>query len=154
MARKSFDIAIVGAGILGVTTAFWISQLYDCTVAILDQAGEVAFHTSSRNTGVIHRPFYLNPKTKRVFAFSAERSYPLWKELARSYGLPWKEIGTIEVAYRESDLPTLGDLPFESGFRLETRCFNPQFHFAPGSFHLCLECFPQRYRAIDERDKT
>jgi L-2-hydroxyglutarate oxidase len=104
---KLFDVAIVGGGVLGVTAAYWLSQLYDCSITIIDLAPDVAAHTSSRNTGVIHRPFYLNPETKRVFAVSAERSYPMWRSLARRFGLPWSEVGTLEVALREEDVATL-----------------------------------------------
>jgi len=103
----AYDIAIVGGGVLGVTMAYWLSQLYDCSIAVVDLGAEVASHTSTRNTGVIHRPFYLNPETKKVFATSAERSYPMWTELARRDGLPWREVGTLEVAVREEDVATL-----------------------------------------------
>jgi L-2-hydroxyglutarate oxidase len=104
---KAVDIVVVGGGVLGVTIAFWLSQLYECSIAILDLAGEVASHTSTRNTGVIHRPFYLNPDTKKLFAVSAEKSYPMWRLLAKEFGLPWKEVGTLEVALREKDVATL-----------------------------------------------
>jgi L-2-hydroxyglutarate oxidase len=102
-----FDVAIVGAGVLGATIAYWLSQLYDCSIALIDQAQGVAFHTSTRNTGVIHRPFYLNPETKRVFAVSAELSYPLWHDLAKRFGLPWRQVGTLEVALDDENVSTL-----------------------------------------------
>ena len=105
--RKDVDILVVGAGVLGVTTAYWLSCLYDCRILLVDRERGVARHTSSRNTGVIHRPFYLNPETKRTFALSAMRSYPLWRDLAKSYGLPWEQVGTLEVALREDDVPRL-----------------------------------------------
>jgi L-2-hydroxyglutarate oxidase len=105
--QKSFDVAIVGAGVLGVTVSYWLSQLYDCSIVLIDQAPEVAFHTSTRNTGVIHRPFYLDPDTKRVFAVSAELSYPLWHDLANRFDLPWWQVGTLEVALNEENVSTL-----------------------------------------------
>jgi L-2-hydroxyglutarate oxidase len=104
---KVYDIAIVGAGVLGVSIAYWLSQLYDCSILLIDQAHEVAFHTSSRNTGVIHRPFYLNPKTKKVFAASAGLSYPMWHDLAKRFGLPWRQVGTLEVALFDDEVATL-----------------------------------------------
>jgi len=106
-AGLDFDLVIVGGGVLGVTMGYWLSQLYDCSVAIVDLAPEVAAHTSTRNTGVIHRPFYLNPESKKVFAVSAERSYPMWRDLAKKLGLPWNQVGTLEVALREEDVGTL-----------------------------------------------
>jgi L-2-hydroxyglutarate oxidase len=105
--RRDVDILVVGAGVLGVTIAYWLSSLYDCRVLLVDREDTVARHTSSRNTGVIHRPFYLNPETKRTFALSAMLSYPLWRGLANEYGLPWRPGGTLEVALREEDVPLL-----------------------------------------------
>ncbi|MGD0397056.1 MAG: FAD-dependent oxidoreductase [Nitrososphaerales archaeon] len=105
--RKDVDILVVGAGVLGVTTAYWLSSLYDCRILLVDRERGVARHTSSRNTGVIHRPFYLNPETKKTFALSAMRSYPLWRDLAKVHGLPWNPVGTLEVALREDDVPLL-----------------------------------------------
>ncbi len=74
---------------------------------MVDLESRVAGHTSSRNTGVIHRPFYLNPETKKTFALSAMLSYPLWRDLANAYGLPWRPVGTLEVALHDDDVPLL-----------------------------------------------
>ena len=105
--HKDVDILVVGAGVLGVTIAYWLSGLYDCRILLVDREDRVARHTSSRNTGVIHRPFYLDPGTKRTFARSAMLSYPLWRGLANAYGLPWRRGDTLEVALREDDVPLL-----------------------------------------------
>ncbi len=105
--RKEVDILVVGAGVLGVTIAYWLSELYDCKILLVDKETTVAGHTSSRNTGVIHRPFYLNPATKKLFALSSELSYPLWHELAKTFGLPWKAVGTLDVALSEEDTAIL-----------------------------------------------
>lgn len=104
---KEVDVLIVGAGVLGVTIAYWLSYLYDGRILLIDKETGVARHTSSRNTGVIHRPFYLNPETRKTFALSAGLSYPLWHDLAAKYGLPWKPVGTLEVALREDDVAVL-----------------------------------------------
>ena len=66
-----------------------------------------ASHTTSRNTGVIHRPFYMNPKTKKVFAAAAQKSYYLWSRLANGANLPWSQVGTLELATRQGDVDTL-----------------------------------------------
>jgi L-2-hydroxyglutarate oxidase len=102
-----FDILVVGAGVLGVTVAYWLSNLYDCRIALADTAQVAGVHTSSRNTGVIHRPFYLDPKKKRVFARTSLLSLPMWRQLAESSGLPWKPIGTYNVALEEREVKTL-----------------------------------------------
>ncbi len=90
-----------------MSLAFWLSELCDASIIIIEKENRIASHTSSRNTGVVHRPFYLNPQKKRVFARSAQKSYFLWSKLASRYGLPWEQRGTLEVALREKDLETL-----------------------------------------------
>ena len=79
---KNFDIAIVGGGVLGTSISYWISNLYDLNVCVIDKESDVAKHTSGRNTGVIHTPFYLDPEKKKIFAKSAYLSNTLWKKLA------------------------------------------------------------------------
>lgn len=101
------DFLIAGAGILGVSLAYWLTTLYDCSVAIADLAGTAGAHTSSRNTGVIHRPYYLDPQKKRVFARTSLLSYRMWEGLAASAGLPWRRAGTFNIALEESEVRTL-----------------------------------------------
>ncbi len=107
MERSDFDIVIIGAGILGTNLAYLFSSFSEYSVLLIEREHEPALHSSSRNTGVIHRPFYLDPLKKRVFARAAQFSYPLWKEFSVKYNLPWNQNGTIEVAVRESDTDTL-----------------------------------------------
>ena len=102
--RSVYDIAILGAGILGTTTAYWLSLLYPrLKIIVLEQADAPARHTSARNTGVIHRPFYLHPEKKKIFAHVAQLSYPSWKSYAAAKKLPWNPVGTIEVALNARD---------------------------------------------------
>jgi len=104
---KNFDIAIIGGGILGTTISYWISNIYDSSVCVIDKEPDVAKHTSGRNTGVVHTPFYLDPQKKKIFAKSAHISRNLWKTLAVQTQSPWMEIGTIEVAIDELQHKTL-----------------------------------------------
>jgi (S)-2-hydroxyglutarate dehydrogenase len=56
---------------------------------------------------VIHRPFYIDPQKKRVFARAAQKSYSMWSEFAKSYDLPWRQAGTLEIATSAEDITTL-----------------------------------------------
>lgn len=117
-----FDVAIVGGGILGVTSAFWLSELFECSIVLIDKEQQVALHTSSRNTGMVHRPFYLNPEKKRVFARASQKSYFMWKDLALKSDLTWKPIGTLEVAIEEEQTKILdqyGKWALENGMKEE-----------------------------------
>ena len=105
--QADFDVVVVGAGVLGVTISYWLSSLYECRIALLDTAQVAAAHTSTRNTGVIHRPFYLDPVKKRIFARTSLISLSMWESLAKREGLPWRPVGTFNVAAEEWEVKTL-----------------------------------------------
>jgi len=102
-----YDIAIIGGGVLGNTISYWISILYDLKVCVIDKEHDVAIHASTRNSGVIHYPFYLNSKVKKNFARAAFLSHDMWKILAEENKIPWIQGGTIEIALDESQHKTL-----------------------------------------------
>ncbi|MFQ5475907.1 MAG: NAD(P)/FAD-dependent oxidoreductase [Nitrosopumilus sp.] len=104
---KKYDVAITGAGILGTSISYWLSALYDLNVCVIEKEDAAAKHTSSRNTGVVHSPFYLDPKKRRTSAVSSLISHDLWESFAKKKDLPWFEVGTIEVASDEKQHKTL-----------------------------------------------
>ncbi len=100
-------MAIIGGGILGTSISYWLSGLYDIKTCVIEKESEVAIHASSRNTGVVHSPFYLDPQKKKILAKSAFLSYDLWKSFAEKRGLGWKMVGTLEVALDEDQHKSL-----------------------------------------------
>ena len=102
-----YDIAIIGGGILGTTISYWLSTLYDLKICVIEKECDVALHSSTRNSGVIHYPFYLNPKQKKNFARAAFLSHDMWKVLAHEKNIPWVQGGTIEIALDEEQHKTL-----------------------------------------------
>lgn len=104
---EPWDVTIVGGGILGTSFAYWLATRYEGRIAVLEKEPQVALHTSRRNTGVVHRPFYLDPVGRKVFARSSQVAYGMWKAYAAERGLPWKPVGTFEVATREAQVAHL-----------------------------------------------
>jgi L-2-hydroxyglutarate oxidase len=104
---EPWDVAIVGGGILGTSIAYWLAKHYEGRIAVLEKEAGVAEHTSRRNTGVVHRPFYLDPVGRKVFARSAQVAYGMWKAYAAERRLPWVPVSTFEVATREADVARL-----------------------------------------------
>jgi len=100
---EPWDVVIIGGGILGTSVSYWIGNQYEGRVAVLEKEQDVAEHTSRRNTGVVHRPFYLDPVKRRIFARSSQAAYRMWKSYARERGLPWEPVTTLEVATRPED---------------------------------------------------
>ena len=103
-----YDAAIVGGGVLGTSVSYWLSELYDARICVLEREPDVAMHTSGRNTGVVHSPFYLDPDAKAVLARAALASRGMWESLCRARGIPWSPVGTIEVATDARQAASLG----------------------------------------------
>ena len=54
-----YDIAIIGAGIVGLATAFQISERRpDLTIGIIDKENGEARHQTGHKSGVIHPGIY------------------------------------------------------------------------------------------------
>lgn len=104
---NKFDVAIIGGGILGTSISYWISALYDLKICVIEKESDVAMHASSRNTGVVHSPFYLNPTTQKILAKSALISYDMWESLAMKRNIPWKKTGVLELALDEDQHKSL-----------------------------------------------
>ena len=104
---QKYDIAIIGGGILGTTISYWLSTLYDLKICVVEKEPDVALHASTRNSGVIHYPFYINSKQKKNFAKAAFLSHEMWKSLANEKKIPWVQGGTIEIALDEEQHKTL-----------------------------------------------
>ncbi|TBR07766.1 MAG: FAD-dependent oxidoreductase [Candidatus Nitrosotenuis sp.] len=99
---NKYDVAIIGGGILGTAISYWLSTIPNLKTCVIEKESSVAQHASSRNTGVIHSPFYLDPQKKKTIARSAAVSRSLWKEFSISGNIPWMECGTLEVAMDDS----------------------------------------------------
>ncbi|HUU49162.1 MAG TPA: FAD-dependent oxidoreductase [Nitrosopumilaceae archaeon] len=95
----NFDLVIIGGGILGTSLSFFLSHLNKSKqIAVIEQANNVAFHTSGRNTGKVHAPYLYNPEKKKMFAKAAYHGYDMWKKYSEIKGLPFKEDGVLEVS--------------------------------------------------------
>ncbi len=105
---KNFDVVIIGGGILGTSISYFLSHLNKSKkVAVIEQAQNVAFHTSGRNTGKIHAPYLYNPEKKKLFANAAFHGFDMWEEYSKLHDLPFKKDGVIEVALDKKGIKVL-----------------------------------------------
>ena len=67
MQEATYDIAIVGGGIVGLATAYKIQREFPkLNMIIIEKESELAFHQTGRNSGVIHSGLYYKPGTFRA----------------------------------------------------------------------------------------
>jgi L-2-hydroxyglutarate oxidase len=102
-----YDIAIIGAGILGTSLAFFLSAASSARVVLLEQEHGIAFHSSSRNTGKVHAPFLYDPCKKKLLAKAAFLGFGMLKEYCTQRSLPFLQDGVLEVATRQKEIDRL-----------------------------------------------
>ena len=104
---RECDVAVIGGGVLGAAVAYWMADLYDARICVVEGEGEVAAHASGRNTGVVHTPFYMDPDRRGAMAAAALASRGMWERFAARHGVPWAGVGTLEVAAEEREVAAL-----------------------------------------------
>lgn len=97
--RDSFDICIVGAGVVGLAIAYELAKrntARSISIVILDQEASFGQHVSSRNSEVIHAGIYYPPESlKAKFCVPGkEMLYAYCEEFAVAH----RKIGKLIVA--------------------------------------------------------
>ncbi len=111
---KIYDVAVVGGGILGTSTAMALLKKRDLSLILLEEEECLAFHQSGRNSGVIHSGLYYRPESLKA-RFCVEGRDALIRFL-REEGIPYEQCGKIVVATNEREETLLKAL-FERGRR-------------------------------------
>jgi L-2-hydroxyglutarate oxidase LhgO len=104
-----FDIAIVGAGIVGLATAWQLQRRHPgLRIAVVEKEDDVATHQSGRNSGVLHSGLYYPPGTLRArLCIEGKREL---EEFATERGIPFRRCGKLIVAVQERELAALAAL--------------------------------------------
>ncbi len=104
-----YDLAIVGAGIVGLATAreFLLRQPA-LRVIVLEKEPTIASQQSGHNSGVIHSGIYYAPGSLKARA--CVEGHQALLAFCREQGIPFELCGKVIVALDESELPRLEDL--------------------------------------------
>jgi L-2-hydroxyglutarate oxidase len=105
--QSHYNIAIIGGGILGNSVAYFLSSIYGSKILLIEQERNVAFHTSSRNTGKVHAPILYDPLKKKLFAKAAFLGYDMWYKYSNRKQVLFKQDGVLEVAVDQSGIDRL-----------------------------------------------
>lgn len=104
--ERSYDIAVVGAGLVGLATAYQLlRERPGLALAVVEKEAKVAAHQSSHNTGVLHAGIYYAPGSFKA-RLCREGKAEL-ERFADEHGIPWRRCGKVIVAVSESELPRL-----------------------------------------------
>ena len=61
---QKYDVAIIGAGIVGTAAARWLSR-YDLDVALLDKGNDVSMGATKANSAIVHGGYAESGSTLR-----------------------------------------------------------------------------------------
>lgn len=101
-----YDVAIIGAGIVGAAVAHRLRQVWpEASLLVLEKAPHPAAHQTGRNSGVIHSGIYYRPGSLK--ATLCARGRDALYAFAREENLPHEQCGKIILATREDELPRL-----------------------------------------------
>lgn len=107
--KYSCDIAIIGAGIVGVTLGLAVLESNpNFKVTLFEKENDVGLHASGRNSGVIHAGFYYSSESLKA-KFCHQGNIELRKFCSENK-LQIRESGKIVVARDEKDVQILEDL--------------------------------------------
>ncbi|RLV57126.1 FAD/NAD(P)-binding oxidoreductase [Aeromicrobium phragmitis] len=112
----TFDITIIGAGVVGTAIARALSRR-ELSVALVDSAADVGDGTSKANTAILHTGFDAKPGTLESRLVS--RGYALLGDYAAQTGIPLERTGAVLVAWTEEELgnlPGLREKAIENGY--------------------------------------
>jgi L-2-hydroxyglutarate oxidase len=104
-----FDFAIIGGGIVGLSTGMAIYQRFpNAKVVVIEKESVVADHQTGHNSGVIHSGIYYKPGSfKARFARQGSQSM---REFCQMYGIEHDICGKVIVATKQEEIPLLDNL--------------------------------------------
>jgi glycerol-3-phosphate dehydrogenase len=118
--ERVFDVAIVGAGVVGCALAKELAR-YELDVVVIERGHDVCDGTSKANTALLHTGFDCVPGS--LESRLVREGYELLRAYASASGIAVETTGAILVAWSEEQLAALSGLQqkAEQNGYLETR---------------------------------
>ncbi len=102
----TFDIAIIGGGIVGAATFYKLQSKYpDLKIMLVEKEEKLADHQTGHNSGVIHSGLYYKPGSLKAKNCIEGRHELV--AFAQEHGIDYDVCGKVVVATDESELPHL-----------------------------------------------
>jgi L-2-hydroxyglutarate oxidase len=108
MSTKTYDVAVIGGGIVGAATAMAITARARASLVVLEAEPALAAHQTGNNSGVIHSGLYYKPGSLK-----AENCVTGREEMYRfceRHQIPHERCGKLVVATSAAEVPALDEL--------------------------------------------
>src|SRR3954469_13993782 len=106
---RTADVAVVGAGILGLAVAReLLARDAGRSIVVLEREDEIAFHQTGHNSGVVHAGIYYPPGSLKA-RLCVEGARDLYAFCER-HAVPFERCGKVIVATSADEVPGLDAL--------------------------------------------
>lgn len=108
-----YDYAIIGGGIVGLSTATALQTSFpSAKILVVEKESDWAHHQTGHNSGVIHSGIYYKPGSLK--AYLAKSGNSAMYQFCEKNEIPVERCGKVIVATKEEELPLLEGL-YERG---------------------------------------
>ena len=97
---QRYDIAIIGAGVVGAMIARTLSA-YKLKICVLEKENDVSMGASKANSAIVHAGF--DAAIGSLKAKLNVRGSELMEDVARELGVKYKRVGSLVVGFSDSD---------------------------------------------------
>jgi glycerol-3-phosphate dehydrogenase len=104
---KMYDIAIIGAGIIGCSLARALSR-YNLKTILIEKEPDVADCTTKANSAIIHAGYDAKPGSLKA-KFNALGN-PMYDVICKELDVPFKRTGSLVVAFSDEEMVTIDKL--------------------------------------------
>jgi len=109
MPDQSFDLVVIGGGIVGLSTALHLTAGFpNLRLLLVEKEERVGRHQSGHNSGVIHSGIYYKPGSLK--ARLCVQGAAAMVEFCRTHGIPYQICGKVIAAINEEEVPRLQSL--------------------------------------------
>ena len=106
--NKTYDITIIGGGIVGTATALSILKEKNVKLLLLEAESSLAAHQTGNNSGVIHSGLYYKPGSLKAANCTLGRE--MMYSFCEEHSLAFDRCGKIVVATSSGEIPALNML--------------------------------------------
>ena len=104
MNNAVYDVAIVGAGVVGAAIARKLSS-YECRTVILEKEWDVSFGVSKTNSGIVHGGFHY--PTSLLKGRLEVAGTIMFDRLQQELHFPFQRCGILVVAFTVEEMKTV-----------------------------------------------
>lgn len=109
-----FDVAIIGAGVMGASIFRELTK-YNLKTILIEKENDVSMGTTKANSAIVHAGY--DPKVGSLMAKYNVKGNEMFEDLCKELSVPFKRNGSLVIAFSDEELETIKEL-YENGTKI------------------------------------